>query len=89
MAEACPLPPPPRSFLLIRTKVTDFDKCFLIFPFYLQLIHLSTNNKCTSFSADSVTQMGTVRLAAQVPSPYADHSKYQSLHHLDDLKEPY
>lgn len=57
-------------------------------PIYFQLIHLSANNRCTGFSADSVTHVGTVRLPAQVPAPYASPRKYQSVH-LADLKEPY
>lgn len=61
---------------------------FIIPPFYFQLIHLSTNNRCARFAADSVTHMGTVRLAARVPGPYAHRCKYQSVH-LNDLKESY
>lgn len=61
---------------------------FWSYTFDFQLIHFSTNKKCIGFMADSITHMGTVRLRARVPSPYADHSKYQSLH-LNDLKEPY
>lgn len=91
-------PPAPKKpiFKIERTRssslLLETDSIFssgpVLSPFYFQLIHLSANNRCTGFSADTVTHMGTVRLAAQVPAPYGSPCKYQSVH-LGDLKEPY